>query len=262
MMPGTPETVLVSGASSGIGKALAEIFAADGSRLVLVARTRDALESLADKLRKQHGVESLVIVQDLTQPGAAAEVKGQLDQAGWPVDVLINNAGVGAHGQFRNIPIDRQLAMVQLNVGALLHLTHLVLPPMVERRRGAILNVASTAAFQPGPYAAVYFATKAFVLSFSDALWEEVRQYNVTVTCLCPGPTRTNFGKDYAMTESTGFQLAGMEADAVARAGHRALRRGRRTVIPGLLNRLLAFGTRLAPRRLLIRAAAAFNGPQ
>jgi hypothetical protein len=150
--------------------------------------------------------------------------------------------------------------MVQLNVSTLLHLTHLVLPQMVERRRGAILNVASTAAFQPGPYAAVYFATKAFVLSFSDALWEEARHFNISVTCLCPGPTRTNFGKEYALTESTGFQLAGMEADAVARAGHRALRRGRRTAIPGLLNRLLAFGTRLATRRFLIRAAAAFNG--
>jgi hypothetical protein len=261
-MPESPETVLVTGASSGIGKALAEIFAADGSRLALVARSRDQLELLADEFRQNHGVDVQVIVQDLSQPEAAIEVMRQLDQAGWPVDVLINNAGVGAHGQFRNIPIDRQLAMVQLNVSTLLHLTHLVLPQMVERRRGAILNVASTAAFQPGPYAAVYFATKAFVLSFSDALWEEARHFNISVTCLCPGPTRTNFGKEYALTESTGFQLAGMEADAVARAGHRALRRGRRTAIPGLLNRLLAFGTRLATRRFQIRAAAAFNGGQ
>jgi short-subunit dehydrogenase len=259
-MADSPETVLVTGASSGIGWALGEIFAGDGSRLVLVARSRDKLELLAEDLKKKHGVEVLVVVQDLSQPGAAEEVMRQINEAGWPVDVLINNAGVGAHGQFRNLPIDRQLEMVQLNVSALLHLTHLVLPQMVERRRGAILNVASTASFQPGPYAAVYFATKAFVLSFSDALWDETRHFNVSVTCLCPGPTRTNFGKEYAMTEGTGFQLMGMEADVVARAGHRGLRRRRRLVVPGLLNKLLTFSTRFATRRFLIRCAAAFNG--
>src|SRR5262245_39937739 len=261
-MPDIPDTVLVTGASSGIGEALARIFAADGSRLVLVARSGERLEALAGELRKAHGIDVLVIAADLSRPGAADEVMRQVDAAGWSVDVLVNNAGVGVHGQFRNISLDRQLAMVQLNVDALLHLTHRALARMIERRRGAILNVASTAAFQPGPYAAVYFATKAFVLSFSDALWEEARHYNIGVTCLCPGPTRTNFGKDYAMTESTGFQVAGMEADTVARAGHRALRRGRRTVIPGLMNRLLTFASRFATRRFLIRAVTAFNGRQ
>jgi short-subunit dehydrogenase len=254
------ETVLVTGASSGIGRALAETFAEDGSRLVLVSRSRDKLELLAGEFRKEHGVEVLVIVQDLGLPEAGDEVVRRLDEVGWQVDVLVNNAGVGAHGEFKEIPLDRQLAMVQLNVNALLHLTHRLLPPMVERRRGAILNVASTAAYQPGPYAAVYFASKAFLLSFSDALWEEVRHFNIGVTCLCPGPTRTNFGKEYDLTQSTGFRLAGMEASAVARAGHHALRRGRRTVIPGLLNRLMTFASRFATRRFLIRAVTAFNG--
>jgi hypothetical protein len=143
-----------------------------------------------------------------------------------------------------------------------LELTHRLLPPMVERRGGAILNVGSTAAFHPGPYAAVYFATKAFVLSFSDALWEELRHDNIVVTCLCPGPTRTSFGKEYGMTESAGFRLAGMEARAVARAGHRALRRKQRTVIPGLLNRLVTFASRFATRRFLIRVVTVFNRRQ
>jgi hypothetical protein len=258
-MPETPETVLVTGASSGIGKALADIFAANGSRLVLVARNADKLAELAGQLRKQYGIDTLVISQDLSIPGAADAVFLKLEQAGWNLDVLVNNAGFGAHGDFQDVALDRQLAMIQLNVSALVHLTHRALPGMIERRRGAILNVGSTAAFQPGPHAAIYFATKAFVLSFSEALWAEARPHNIIVTCLCPGPTRTNFGSEYNMTESSGFQWTGMEAVDVARAGHRALRQGRRTVIPGFLNRLLAFLTRFAPRRLLIRAAGAFN---
>lgn len=253
------ETVLVTGASSGIGKALAEIFAMDGSRLVLVARSRDTLEALAGEWRKNYRVDVMVIAQDLRLAGAADEVFRKLNQAGWGVDILVNNAGIGAHGEFKDLPLDRQLNMIQLNVTALVHLTYLLLPRMVERRRGAILNVGSTAAFQPGPFAAIYFATKAFVLSFSEALWDEVRRYNIAVTCLCPGPTRTNFGNEYKMTESHGFRWAGMEAIDVAREGHQALRRGRRLVIPGLLNRLVVFLTRIATRRFQIRAAGAFN---
>ncbi|MBI3860342.1 MAG: SDR family oxidoreductase [Planctomycetia bacterium] len=258
-MTDVAETVLVTGASSGIGKALSEMFAEERSRLVLVARSADLLKALADDLRARFGIETLIIVQDLSQPAAADTVFRQIEQAGWHVDVLVNNAGFGAHGEFKDMAIDRQLAMIELNVCALVHLTHLALPGMVARRRGAILNVGSTAAYQPGPYAAIYFATKAFVLSFSEALWSEVRPHNIVVTCLCPGPTRTNFGSDYKMTESQGFQLAGMEARDVALAGHRALRRGRRTVIPGTMNCLLAFLTRFAPRRLLLWAASKFN---
>ena len=258
-MTDLPETVLVTGASSGIGKALAEIFAAEGSRLVLVARSADMLEELAVQLRKTHATEVLVIPQDLSLRGAADAVFQTLDQAGWSVDVLVNNAGFGAHGDFWDIALERQLEMIQLNVAALVHLTYRALPRMIERRRGTILNVGSTAAFQPGPHAAIYFATKAFVLSFSEALWSEVRPHNIFITCLCPGPTRTNFGSEYNLTESQGFRWAGMEATEVARAGHLALRRGRRTVIPGFLNKLVALFSRIAPRRLLIWAAGAFN---
>lgn len=253
------ETVLITGASSGIGKALAELFAKDGSRLVLVARRADELEAVAAHLRQQYRVDALAFAQDLCVPGAADVIFQKLDQAGWGVDVLVNNAGCGAHGEFQDIALERQLAMIQLNVGALVHLAHRALPRMAAQRRGAILNVGSTAAFQPGPHAAIYFATKAFVLSFSEALWDEARRHKIVVTCLCPGPTRTNFGREYQMTESKGFQWAGMDAMDVARAGHRALRRGRRLVIPGVLNQMLAFLTRFSPRRLLLWAAGAFN---
>jgi hypothetical protein len=258
-MPDSSETVLVTGASSGIGKELAECFAADGCRLILVARSRETLAALADGLKARHGVDSLVVCQDLSCPAAAEEVLREISNQGWPVHVLVNNAGFGEHGRFQDTSIERQLAMVQLNVGALLHLTHLVLPQMTERRRGAILNVGSTAAFQPGPYAAVYFASKAFVLSFSDALREELRHFNIGVTCLCPGPTQTNFGNSSGMNRTRVFRWTSMTAQDVARAGHRALRRGRSMVIPGLLNKLLAWATRFAPRGMLLRIAGYFN---
>lgn len=258
-MPDAPETVLVTGASYGIGKELAECFAADGSRLILVARSRETLPALAAELKARYGVDSLVVCQDLGCPAAADEIMREIDEQGWPVHVLVNNAGFGEHGRFQDISIERQLAMVQLNVGALMHLTHLVLPQMTERRRGAILNVGSTAAFQPGPYAAVYFASKAFVLSFSDALHEEVRRFNISVTCLCPGPTQTNFGNASGMNQTRIFRWTSMTAKDVAHAGHRGLRRGRSLVIPGLLNKLLAWGTRFAPRGMLLRIAGYFN---
>jgi len=258
-MPDFPETVLLTGASSGIGRELAEIFAADGSRLILVARSGETLAALAAELKTRHGVDALVVSQDLACPAAAEQVFRKIQEAGWPVHVLVNNAGFGEHGRFHEISIDRQLDMVQLNVGALLHLAHLVLPQMIERRSGAILNVGSTAAFQPGPYAAVYFASKAFVLSFSDALREEVRCFNIKVTCLCPGPTQTNFGNASGMNRTRTFRWTSLSANDVARAGYRALRRGRRMAVPGLLNKLIALATRLVPRGVLLRVVGYFN---
>src|SRR5438477_8802051 len=187
------ETILVTGASSGIGRELAKCFAADGSRLILLARKRDALQELADELRQAHETQSEIFPADLAAPGTPTRIFEHLKVHGTKVDVLVNNAGFGAQGAFAELPIDRQLEMLQVNVVAVTHLTSLLLPGMIERRRGGVLNVASTAAFQPGPGMSVYYATKAFVLSFSEAITEELAGKGVTVTALCPGPTETNF---------------------------------------------------------------------
>jgi short-subunit dehydrogenase len=242
------ETVLVTGASSGIGLELARCFAAEGCRLVLVARKGIALESLAAELRKTHKIQAQVFTADLAQPETPDRLLGHLQAAGIKVDVLVNNAGFGAQGKFAELPLERQLDMLQVNVTAVMHLTRLLLPGMIERRRGGLLNVASTTAFQPGPGMAVYYATKAFVLSFTEALAEEVAGTGLTVTACCPGPTTTNFG---AAAGGRFKPLAGkmsMSAESVARLGHRAFRRGRVVAITGLRNQLPAFAVRLTPR--------------
>ncbi len=256
-----PETVLVTGASSGIGKELSRCFARDGSRLVLVARRSDALESLAAELRQASGIEAVVVAADLARPDAAARVLSQIERDGLEADVLVNNAGFGAQGLFAQLPLDRQIEMVQLNVTTLTHLTRLFLPGMIARRRGGILNVASTAAFQPGPHMAVYYASKAFVLSFSEALSEELSGTGVTATALCPGPTATGFGEAARMRRTPLFRLLTMSASSVAKAGHRGFRRGRAVVIPGVRNRVLTFSVRLVPRWLSRRIVGAMNKP-
>src|SRR6478752_6589703 len=188
-----PETVLVTGASSGIGRELARCFAADGCRLALVARSGGKLQSFAEELRKSRKLDVRTFVVDLAQVDAAFQLQKQLQVAGFKIDVLVNNAGFGAQGSFASLPLERQLDMLQVNVASLTGLTGLLLPEMLRRRRGGVLNVASTAAFQPGPYMAVYYASKAYVLSFSEALAEEMSGTGVTVPCLCPGPVKTNF---------------------------------------------------------------------
>jgi hypothetical protein len=193
-----------------------------------------------------------VIVVDLGEPGAPEAIVRQIEGAGRDVAVLVNNAGIGSHGRFAEADLAHELAIVRVNVTALVHLTGLVLPGMVRRRAGKILHVASTAGFQPGPLMATYYASKAFVLSFSEALDAELAGSCVTVTCLCPGPTRTEFQRRAGMGGipiASGFPPM-MDAAAVARAGYRAMRRGTRLVIPGPLNRLGASSVRLAPRRL------------
>ncbi len=257
-----PETVLITGASSGIGKELARCFARDGSRLVLVARRRDPLEVLATQLRPASGIEAVVLVADLACPEGAARVFSQIERDGLEVDVLVNNAGFGAQGLFAQLPLDRQLEMVQLNATTLTHLTRTFLPGMIARRRGGILNIASTAAFQPGPHMAVYYASKAFVLSFSEALSEELSGTGVTVTALCPGPTATGFGEAAQMRRTPMFRLLTMSASSVAEAGHRGFRRRRAVVIPGVWNRLLTFSVRLVPRWLSRRIVGAMNRPR
>lgn len=242
------ETVLVTGASSGIGLELARCFAAEGCRLVLAARNVGALEDLAAECRRLHGVEVLVQAADLAKPDTPVRLFGDLQQAGVAVNVLVNNAGFGAHGDFVELPLARQLEMVQVNVTALMHLTGLFLPGMFSCRRGGVLNVGSVAGFQPGPGMAVYFATKAYVLSFGEALAEEVKGRGVTVTTLCPGPTKTNFGKVANFRGGESLTKHALSAATVARHGHAAFRRGRVLAIPGLSNRLLTLIVRLTPR--------------
>ena len=245
-------TALITGASSGIGEELARLFAADGYRLVLVARSTDKLNELAREFLNAFKTETRVISADLGRPGAAAEIVAQLDGA--PVDVLVNNAGFGLFGAFAETPLDKELNMIQLNVVALTHLTKLLLPAMLARKSGRVLNVASTAAFQPGPLMAVYYATKAFVLSLSEALAEELRGTGVTVTCLCPGVTKTEFQQVAGVEDLTlNVGPLAMSAQAVAEAAYAGMAKGKRLVVPGVHNKIGAQSVRVSPRGLVLR---------
>src|SRR3984957_7614279 len=233
-MPAPTKTALITGSSFGIGLELARIFAREGYNLVLVARSADKLRQLASELEKAHGTRSLILAVDLTEPGAPAYVLDQTMRADIQVDVLVNNAGFGQYGLFAENDLEQCLRQIQLNVTTLTHLTRLYIPGMIERKSGRVLNVASTAAFQPGPLMAVYFATKAYVLHFSEALGNEVGGTGVTVTCLCPGATVTEFHK---RAKATGMQLlrfGAMDARTVAEDGYRALMAERPVVILGL----------------------------
>ncbi len=250
------ETVLITGASSGIGRELARLYASDGARLILVARSEDKLRQLADELAAKYGAEAQVLPADLSRPASPREIAGALAQRHIDVDILVNDAGFGARGSVAGLGVDRQLDMVEVNVAALTQLTALLLPGMLERGHGAILNVASTAAFQPDPNQAVYGATKAYVLSFTEALAEEVRGSGVRVSCLAPGPTETGWAAQAGMLGTRLFRRGAMDAGRVARAGHDGVRQGKTLVIPGLRNRILAFSVRLSPRGLVTKIAA------
>ena len=247
-------TALVTGASSGIGAAFASRLAADGADLVLVARRKEALDELAARLAGAHGHQVTVLPADLDDPSAGAKLVAELAEHGLQVDVLVNNAGFGLHGDLADAgaeaDLDRQLGMVRLNCLAVTDLTARLLPGMRQRGRGVIVNVASTAAFQPLPHMAVYGATKAFVLSFSEALWAEAKPYGVKVLALCPGATATEFFS----IAGEGAQVGSAQTpEQVVDAGMRALERGRPSVISGWRNRLLAQAPRLAPRAAVAR---------
>jgi len=243
-----PSTALITGASAGIGYELAKLFARDGNNLVLVARSGDKLAQLAAELEKAYKIRTTIVAADLALAGGPDEVYAVTQKAGIDVDVLVNNAGFGQFGFYIETDLREELQQIQLNIASLTHLTKLYVRPMVVRKRGRILNVASTAAFQPGPLMAVYYATKAYVLSFSSALSNELQGTDVTVTCLCPGPTTTEFHKRAAMDLSNIMKAPFMDAKSVAEIGYRAMLKGKPTVIAGRMNWLVAQSTRLAPR--------------
>ena len=249
------KTALITGASFGIGFELARIFAREAHNLVLVARTADRLRQLASELEKAHSTRSLILATDLTEPGAAAYVVDQTTRANITVDILVNNAGFGQYGLFAESDLEECLRQIQLNVTTLTHLTRLYLPEMIERKSGRILNMASTAAFQPGPLMAVYFATKAYVLHFSEALANEVEGTGVTVTCLCPGATATEFHKHANATGMRLLSMGKMDAHTVAEDGYRAFMAGKPLVISGFKNWLAAQSVRFGPRRLVTAIA-------
>ncbi len=253
------ETVLITGASSGIGLELAKLFAADGAHLILVARRVDKLEALAADIRAHFPVPVDVVAADLSDPHAPDALVETLNQRGITVDVLVNNAGFGARGRIAELSLSRQMEMIQVNVTAATRLARLLVTGMLERRRGGILNVASIAAFQAGPFMGVYYATKAYLLSFSEALAEEVAGSGVTVSCLCPGPTVTEFGDVAGMTATPAFKYVAATAASVALAGYRGYRKGRVVVIPGCLNRVVTFIGRLVPRSAARRFAGALQ---
>jgi short-subunit dehydrogenase len=251
---GGRQTALITGASGGIGLELARRFAAGGYDLVLVARSTAKLEELAGELRK-HGGAVGVLVKDLAVPESPEEVCRELEAAGIAVDVLVNNAGFATYGPFVETDLGRELEELQLNIVTLTHLTKKLLPGMLARRRGGVLNLASTAGFQPGPLMAVYYATKAYVISFSEALAEELSGTGVTVTALCPGPTATGFQRRAGLEGSKLFSgmLQVADAAAVARAGYEGFRAGKRIVIPGLINKVGVQSIRVSPRALITR---------
>src|SRR5579862_4212051 len=245
------KTALITGASSGIGYELAKLFAQDRHNVVLVARSTERLAKFSDDLQREHGVSAKSVALDLTSTAAPQFLFDQLQRERITVDVLVNNAGFGKLGEFAKIPWEESQGQLQLNITVLTHLTRLFLDPMLERHSGKILNVASTAGFQPGPLMAVYYATKAYVISFSEALANELSGTGVAVTCLCPGATETDFAVRAGNDKTRLFKnLRPMDAKTVARAGYRGLLKGKTLVIPGFRNWLVAESVRFSPRKL------------
>jgi short-subunit dehydrogenase len=250
-------TALVTGASAGLGAEFAKLCSAGGYDVVLVARRAERLAELAANLAQTYSVKARTLVSDLADPAAPPEIFAQL--AGTPIDLLINNAGFGVRGPYAETDWARESSLMQVNIVALAHLTKLFLPEMVRRRSGRILNVASTAAFVPGPFMALYYASKAFVLSFSEALSNEVQGTGVSVTVLCPGATRTEFAQAAGVADSELFHGPVMGAAEVARVGYDAMMAGKSSVIAGARNRWMIRGTRLVPRSFVAAQTRKLN---
>jgi uncharacterized protein len=253
---------LITGASAGIGAALAREAAHDKHDLVLVARRREPMEALAAEL-KSMGAQITIIPADLSRPGAAATLMETVEQRSLAIDTLINNAGLGDTGRFDQENPEKISSMLQVNIIALTELTRLVLPQMVARKRGKVMLLASLAAFQPGPGMAVYYATKSYVLSFGRAIGHELRGTGVTITTLCPGPTTSEFTHVANMEGAKLFEgpVPVMTAAEVARQGYAALKAGRPQIITGLINRITAISTRFTPTEILLMIAGHLNSP-
>ena len=246
-------TTLITGASSGIGEAFARKLAARGHNLLLVARSEDKLIVLCNELGRSQNIRAQYISMDLSQPDAPARLFEETQKRELEIDFLINNAGFGSMDDFTKLDLVRELKMIELNVRSLVELTHRFLPPMRERKRGAIINVASTAGFQPVPFMATYAATKAFVLSFSEALWEENRRYGIKVMALCPGVTDTNFFAAARMEKPPG--RISQTAEQVVETALRGLKRGKSHIVSGWPNYFMIESERLVPRSMIARVA-------
>mgnify|MGYP000035337134 CR=1 FL=1 len=248
------ETVLITGASTGIGYEFAKIFAKHNYNLILVARNLERLQKVKNELQT-NSINIHIIAKDLSISSSVDEINQELMDKNLNVNILINNAGFGFAGPFYELDLKSQLDMIQVNVNSLVKLTGLILPSMIKNGYGKIMNVASTAAFQPGPYMAIYYATKAFVLSFSEALYAELSHKGISVTALCPGPTRTEFqtraGIEHINLFRTKF-LPYMSAEKVAQIGYKGLMKGKRVVIPGLFNKLGTIAVRFVPKTFVL----------
>jgi short-subunit dehydrogenase len=247
------KTVLITGASGGIGKELANRFVKDSYNMVLVARSEGKLEELAKEYREGYGVQVTVYAKDVSLPGVAEEIASDLKKKGITVDYLVNNAGFGLYGEFLETQLEQEMNMIDVNIKALTIMTKLFLPDMVKRCRGGVMNVASVGAFYPGPLMSVYFATKAYVLSFTEALENELSGTAVTVTALCPGPTATGFTGRAELGSSKLYKSGVMEVGEVADEAYRDFLRGKTLIIPGAVHRFITSLPRLLPRKVMAR---------
>jgi uncharacterized protein len=254
-------TALITGASSGIGLEIARALAAMGCDLVLVARRQRRLTEIADQLQSQFGIQAVAIAQDLSAIGASNDIHQQLRERQIDVDILVNNAGLGIRGAFAEADVDEILNLLQVNITAVTHLTRLLLPPMLQRRSGRILNISSLCAPVPGPYTAIYNASKAYVQSLSEALAHEVTGSGVTVTALCPGPTESCFAARAGMSNTLAFSGGVMDSAAVALVAIDAMERGKTVAVAGFRNQLRMLSIRWTPRRLLAYFSAKYHRP-
>ncbi len=255
------KTALVTGASAGLGADLARLFAADGHDVVVVARRRDKLDALAQEITAKHHVAAHVLVEDLARPGAAERITEEVAKRGIAIEYLVNNAGFGSTGAFVDHELGREIEMVQVNIVALVELTHLQLASMIARGSGRVLNLGSAAGFVPGPFMAVYYASKAFVNSFTEALSVELAGTGVTATACCPGVTATEFARVAGNAKTALLKGHAMGSLEVAEEAYRAMMRGRPMVVTGLVNKLRIASLRLAPRGVVRKVAATLNRP-